>query len=124
MEQLWTILWSALGIIITGLISWATTVVVNWLNTKIKDKKMAQHATALFEIVMNSVKTISQTYVETVKKEGKFTKENQEKAFQMAIDLIKGQLTPELIKYITENFGDVEVYLRTQIESTIFNLKQ
>lgn len=124
MEQLWTILWSALGIIITGLISWATTVVVNWLNTKIKDKKMAQHATALFEIVMNSVKTISQTYVETIKKEGKFTKENQEKAFQMAIDLIKGQLTPELIKYITENFGDVEVYLRTQIESTIFNLKQ
>lgn len=123
MEQLWTILWSALGIIITGLISWATTVVVNWLNTKIKDKKMAQHATALFEIVMNSVKTISQTYVETMKKEDKFTKENQEKAFQMALDLIKGQLTPELIKYITENFGDVEVYLRTQIESTIFNLK-
>lgn len=123
MEQLWTILWSALGIIITGLISWATTVVVNWLNTKIKDKKMAQHATALFEIVMNSVKTISQTYVETMKKEGKFTQENQEKAFQMALDLIKGQLTPELIKYITENFGDVEVYLRTQIESTIFNLK-
>lgn len=123
MEQLWTILWSALGIIITGLISWATTVVVNWLNTKIKDKKMAQHATALFEIVMNSVKTISQTYVELMKKEGKFDKENQEKAFQMALDLIKGQLTPELIKYITENFGDVEVYLRTQIESTIFNLK-
>lgn len=123
MEQLWTILWSALGIIVTGLISWATTALVTWLNTKIKDKKMAQHATAVFEIVMNSVKTIAQTYVDTMKKEGKFTKENQEKAFQMALDLIKGQLTPELIKYIQDNFGDLELYLKTQIESVIFNLK-
>lgn len=124
MEQFWTIFWSALGIILTGLASWLTTKIVAWLNTKTKDKQFAKFLTQLTEIVMNSVTQITQTYVDLMKKEGTFTKENQEKAFNMCVDIVMKQLTPELISFIQENFGDVSTYLKALIETTIYNSKK
>ena len=40
------------------------------------------------------------------------------------MNMIKSQLAPELINYITTNFGDLESYLKTLIESTIYTLKK
>lgn len=124
MEQFWNIFWSAVGILLTGLVSWLTTVVVSWLNSKIKDKKLARFASDLWIIMTNSVNTIQQTYVDTMKKQGKFTEENQKEAFNRALTIVKTQLTPELNSYIQEHFGDVEEYLRAQIESIIYQNKK
>lgn len=124
MEQFWNIFWSAVGILLTGLVSWLTTVVVSWLNSKIKDKKLARFASDLWIIMTNSVNTIQQTYVDSMKKQGKFTEENQKEAFNRALTIVKTQLTPELNSYIQEHFGDVEEYLRAQIESIIYQNKK
>ena len=123
MEQFWSIFWSAVGILITGLVSWLTTVVVSWLNSKIKDKKIAQFASDLWLIFTSAVNTIQQTYVDYMKKEGKFTEERQKEAFDRAVSIVKTQLTPELKNYITEHFGDIEEYIKTQIESIIYQNK-
>ena len=72
---------------------------------------------------MSSVQTITQTYVDSLKKEGAFTEEAQKEAFNKCLALIKSQLTPELLEYIKNNFGDMETYLKTQIESMINSLK-
>ena len=72
---------------------------------------------------MNSVKTIMQTYVESLKQEGAFTEEKQKEALVKCLDIVKTQLTPELTTYIKENFGDIEEYLRTLIEDAIYSLK-
>lgn len=72
---------------------------------------------------MSSVQTITQTYVESLKKENAFTAEAQKEAYEKCLSLIKTQLTPELTEYITNNFGDMETYLKTQIEAMINNLK-
>lgn len=72
---------------------------------------------------MSSVQTITQTYVESLKKENAFTEEAQKEAFNKCLTLIKDQLTPELTEYIKNNFGDMETYLKTQIESMISSLK-
>lgn len=122
-QEILNIIWSAVGVIVTGLLSWATTALISWLNSKIKDNKVKQWTTDLTQIVMRSVMTISQTYVDSLKKENAFTKEAQKEAFNKCMDLIKSQLTPELQKYIQENFGDMETYLKTQIESIIKSLK-
>ena len=124
MEQFWNIFWSAVGILLTGLVSWLTTVVVSWLNSKIKDKKLARFASDLWIIMTNSVNTIQQTYVDSMKKQGKFTEENQKEAFNRALTIVKTQLTPELNSYIQEHFGDIEEYLRAQIESIIYQNKK
>lgn len=122
-QEVLNIIWSAVGIVITGLLSWATTALVGWLNSKIKDTKVKQWATDLTKIIMSSVQTITQTYVDSLKREGAFTEEAQKEAFNKCLTLVKSQLTPELITYIQENFGDMETYLKTQIESMIQSLK-
>ena len=123
MNQILPILLSALGVLLTGLVSWLTARIVAWLNNKIKDDKAKKWATDLANIIMSAVQTIMQTYVNDLKKEGAFTKEAQIEAFNKCMDIITSQLTPELKQYIEDNFGDMEVYLKAQIEAFINSLK-
>ncbi len=119
-----TILWSIVGIVLTGLATWLTTAGVNFLNQKIKDKKLARWSSALWQIIMSAVQTVQQEFVDTLKKHGKFDEAAANEAKERAFNIILGQLTPELKKYIEENFGDMKDYLMNQIEAMIYNLKK
>ena len=124
MEQFWTIFWSAIGVIITGLASWISIVITQWLNSKIKDKTLARHASAVLEIVTNAVMTITQTYVDNMKKNNMFDAEAQKIALDKCYTIVNSQLTSELKEYLANNFGDVQSYLMSLIESTILTLKK
>ena len=73
LSQFWVILWSAIGTVVTGLVTWLTTVIVGWLNQKIKDKKLATWSSELFQIIMSAVQTVFQEFVDTMKKAGKYS---------------------------------------------------
>lgn len=122
-QEIMNIIWSALSVIITGLISFGVAKFTQWINTKISDKKAANYINTIMTLVGNSVKTIYQTYVESLKNENAFTKENQLEALNKCLTLIKSQCAPELISYITKNFGDCDGYFKSLIESTIYSLK-
>lgn len=122
-EILMNILVPALSTLVLGLMTWLTTVVVNFLNTKIKDKKMAKIASDLYMIIMNAVQTVFQTFVDELKKEGKFDEKMAKEAKEKAYNIIVNQLTKELKEYIEENFGDIKEYIMNQIEATIYQLK-
>ena len=124
MEQFYVILWSAVGLIVSGLATWLTTFLVGLLNQKIKDKKLARWSSEVFQIIMNAVQTVFQEFVEVLKKEGKFTPEAQKEAKERAYAIIVGQLSGELKDYITANFGDMKEYVMNQIEAMIYQLKQ
>lgn len=124
MEQFWTIFWSAIGLIVTGLASWLVTVLIAFFNSKIKDKKVAKFMSDITTIVFDAVSCVFQTFVDTLKKAGKFDKEAQEEAKQKAFTIIMTQLTPELQEYITSNFGDIQTYIMNRIESAIYSLKK
>ena len=113
--EAWNIIWSVVGIVATGLISWATTALVSWLNTKIKNEKASKWASDLTTIVSNAVLSVTQTFVDVMKANGEFD--------EKALAIITGQLTPELKNYITSNFGDMTEYLGNLIEATIQSLK-
>ena len=121
--ELSNIIFSALGVIITGLASWGTAVLIKWLNSKIKDKELAAFATTITTVVSNAVKAVTQTYVDSLKGTAAWTKEAQEKALQMALETAKSELTTDALAYIEAQHGDVDKYLVTLIESTLFNLK-
>ena len=123
MSELMQIFWGVIGTVVAGLATWLTTVIITWLNSKIKNNKLARWSTAVTKIIMEAVQSVFQTYVEALKKEGKFTEAEQRIANEKALSIIKSQLTDELIKYITENFGDMEVFLKEQIEAMIYQLK-
>ena len=123
MEQFWTIFWSAIGVILMGLATWVSTFVTSWLSTKIKDKKLQELATKLNEIVLRAVMTVTQTYVESMKKKNAFDEKAQQEALEKCLAIVKTQLTQELRDYVEENYGDLQSYLITLIESTILGLK-
>ena len=124
MDAFWPIFWSIIGTIGTGLATWLTTFVVGLLNQKIKDKKLARWSSEIFQIVMSAVQTVFQEFVDVMKKQGKFDEVAQKEAKDRAYGIIVAQLTPDLKKYIEDNFGDMKDYLMNQIEAMIYQLKR
>lgn len=123
LNQLWVLLWTVIGTIVTGLATWFTAFIVGLINEKIKDKKIARWSSELFQIIMTSVQCIQQTFVDAMKKAGKWDAAAAEEAKNKCLSIITNQLTPELIKYIEDNFGDMKEYLMNQIEAMIYQLK-
>ena len=109
--------------VILPLISYAGARLIAWLNTKIKDENAKQQLTVATDIVTNAVRSVFQTYVETLKKNGTFDKESQKVALIKAKNDALAQMTDETKEYITKNYGNLETWIITQIESTINILK-
>ena len=109
--------------IILPLISYAGARLITWLNTKIKDENAKQQLTVATDIVTNAVRSVFQTYVESLKKNGTFDKESQKAALIKAKNDALALMTDEIKEYITKNYGNLETWIITQIESTINILK-
>ena len=117
------ILFSAIGTILTGLSVWLMSIVTSWINSKIKDKNAAKILTSITTLVTNVVQATYQSYVEALKGTDAWTKKAQEEALNKALTTIKNQLNNEGIKFIEENYGNVEEYIKTLIESILYKLK-
>ena len=122
-QEILNIILSAVSIIVTGLVGWGVKALTSWLNTKIKDAKMSNCLSQLTMIVSDAVMSVFQMFVDTLKKNGKFDQAAQTEAKEAAMNIVKTQLTPELSKFIKENYGDVEKWLGTKIEAVICDLK-
>ena len=123
MEQFWTVLWGSLGTITMALATWLGSYIVGLLNSKIKDQKLRTFLTKFTEIVTRCVKSLTQTTVQGLKKDGKFDSKAAKKVKEECINLIKAQLAPDMIEFIQNNFGNVTEYISTQIESFILDCK-
>ena len=123
MEQFWTVLWGSLGTVTMALATWLGSYIVGLLNSKIKDQKLRTFLTKFTEIVTRCVKSLTQTTVQGLKKDGKFDSEAAKKVKEECINLIKAQLAPDMIEFIRNNFGDVTEYISIQIESFILDCK-
>ena len=73
----------------------------------------------LDDTIASTVLATTQTYVEALKKEGKFDADAQKIAFQKTYDAVMAVLTEEAKKYITTAVGDIEVYVTNKIESEV-----
>lgn len=118
-----TILLSALGIIITTLVTWGTERLIALINSKLKDTKYAKYLADAVSITSRAVKTTYQTYVEALKDKDMFTSEAQLEALNKAKDIAMAQLSGEMKEFIESNFGDIEKWLTSTIESVIYDLK-
>lgn len=118
-----TILLSVLGIIITTFVSWALERLIAFINAKLKGAKYTQYLTDAVDIVSRAVKNTYQTYVQSLKDKDMFTAEAQTEALTKAKDMAMSQLSDEMQNYISSNFGDVEKWLTSTIESVLYDLK-
>jgi L-lactate permease len=124
MEHFYEILWSLLAVAGTALTTWLVATITNWLNKKIKDKKLADIMTSLTTLVMSVVEKTYQTVVQTLKEQNSFDKHAQEMVKANAVNEIKRQLTVEQKEYIDSLGMKVEEWISLQIEAMIYQLKK
>lgn len=102
------------------------TYLVLFLSTKISEVKIKtnnetvkKYLDMLDTTITNAVLATTQTYVEALKKQGKFDAEAQKAAFQQTFDAVMSVLTDEAKKYLTESVGDLNTYITTKIEAQV-----
>ena len=74
--------------------------------------------------VENAVKATNQTYVDSLKKNGTFTIENQKEAFQKSYETAINIMTQEAKDFIATAYGSLSAWLTTQIEAQVKNQKE
>lgn len=109
--------------IVLPLISIAGAKLIQFINSKIKNNKAADLLTTATTIVINAVRSVFQTYVEALKKEGSFNKDAQIIALNKAKDIALTQMTDEVKEYLVSTYGSLDSWLDTNIEATINILK-
>ena len=99
---------------------------VKWINAKAEELKaetedatLEKYIDMLADTITQCVIATNQTYVETLKKEGKFDKEAQINAFNMTYQAVLAILSVEAKEYLTEAVGDFETFLIKQIEAEV-----
>ena len=103
-----------------------TTFLVRYINTKMKtladttnDEKQKKYIEMLNNTITDCVIATTQTYVDTLKKQGKFDKEAQEQAFLMTFNAVSDLLTEESKKYLNKAIEDLDLYIKQKIESEV-----
>lgn len=114
------ILWT-LGI---AIVSWLSERLIKLINTKIQNEKFARYFASTTAVVENAVKATQQTFVDDLKKTGKFDEEAAKEALMKAKVKVLESLSAETRKYITENIGDINNWIETTIHAVIHDIKE
>lgn len=108
-----------------------TKYLVAWIQVKTKEltdtkdnEMFTKYMTLLSDTVINCVVTTNQTYVNTLKEQGKFDAEAQKEAFNKTYEAVMRILTDDAKKYLGEVLGDLDLYINTMIESQVSFQKQ
>jgi hypothetical protein len=107
-----------LGVLTAYLISFINTKkneIINKSDNDIVDKYVGIAA----NVITTCVIATNQTYVDALKKEGKFDAEAQRNAFNMTAAAVMAILTDEAKDVLTEAFGDLNTYITQQIEASV-----
>ena len=92
---------------------------INEIKQKTKDETSKKYLDMLNTTITDAVLTTTQTYVESLKKQGSFDKEAQLYAFQMTYEAVMKLLTEEAEEYLTESLGDLDTYITNRIEAEV-----
>ena len=85
-----------------------------------EEKELAEKYLNMVEdTVAKCVLATNQTYVDSLKAEGKFDTEAQKIAFNKTLDAVLAILTDDAKNYLTHIFGDLNVFLSNLIESQV-----
>ena len=125
------VLMVALKIIIMIIVPVATSIITYFgkkcadaLISRIDNTNTQEALNSAVGLIINSVNCIQQTYVDNLKKADKFTPEAQMEALDMAKQKAIELMNTTMIDAITKNYGDIDQYVSTIIESIIANNKK
>lgn len=108
----------ALGILTAFFIKWLRAKEIEVLD-KIDNDTADKYVALLFDTISVCVSATTQTYVDALKKQGKFDVEAQKVAFQMTLEAVMSVLTEEAKIYLTNIYGDLSAFIASKIEAEV-----
>ena len=91
---------------------------------KIENEKVRGYVNDAVKAVMTAVTSTFQTYVDSLKKQGKFDEEAQKIAFNTARDTALLMLTQDMRDAVTTVYGDFDTWLSKTIEQLVLANKE
>lgn len=89
------------------------------INSQVENEKLNNYIDLALEAVNNAVLTVSQTYVDSLKKSGNFSSEAQNEAKNKAVDIATVLITDDIRNAVNKLYGDFDTWLDTTIESFV-----
>ena len=124
------ILEQVFNIVLFPLMGIATTALIVFITSKTKELKkkynnelFGKYADMLEQTIISCVIATNQTYVEALKKEGKFDAEAQKIAFDKTFSAVITILNDDAYDYLSEAIGDLEEYITNRIEAEVNTYK-
>lgn len=103
-----------------------TKFIVEWLSAKsleiqnkVDSDTADKYIAMLTDTITNCVVATNQTYVDALKKEGKFDAAAQEIAFQLTKEAVLTILNEEAKNYLSALYGDLDKFISYKIESEV-----
>lgn len=102
-----------------AIIALAIPYLFSLITQKVKNDKVKDAMKQGEEFVVESVGMVNQTFVDQLKKDGKFDKEAQRQAFTMCFENWKMIASDKLKEAITKEVGNIDEWLTSKIEYTV-----
>ena len=103
-----------------------TAFFVKWVNAKsaeiktnIDDATLKKYMDMLTQTITDCVVATNQTYVESLKAQGKFDAEAQKKAFELTSSAVMKILSTDAQEYLSSAVGDLNAYITKKIEAEV-----
>ena len=107
-----------LGVLTAFFVKWVNAKTAEIADTR-KNETEKKYLNMLNDTITDCVIATTQTYVDTLKKQGAFDAEAQKVAFTMTYEAVVKLLTDEATEYLNEAVGDLNLYITQKIESEV-----
>ena len=113
-------------VVVIPLLGILTAYVVKVVNTKLeetaasrKNELEKKYLDMLSDTISDCVIATTQTYVDSLKKQGKFDADAQKEAFNQTYEAVMCILSEEAKEYLNEAIGDLNLYITQKIEAEV-----
>ena len=89
------------------------------IGTKVENETQKKYLEMLNSTITDCVIATTQTYVDSLKKQGTFDAEAQKVAFTMTYESVVKLLTDEATEYLNAAVGDLQLYITQKIEAEV-----
>lgn len=120
------ILYQIFDLCIVPLLGILTMYLVQFIRMKsqeIADKTESELADKYIQMLADTITACviatNQTYVDALKKQGKFDREAQKYAFDLTFNAVMAVLSDEAKHYLASVYGDLTAYITTRIEAEV-----
>lgn len=116
-----------LALVLNSVLKIVGTILVPYLcyviSKKVRNDTLNGYICDAINVVYSAVECTNQTFVDELKKEGKFTKEMQIEAFNRSKEMVLNLLSEAAKQAIIKSCGDLEAWVQIQIESAVAEAK-